>query len=276
MKHRHIIALLVIANALADAVAVGMAIGGSFPHPAVVVAFGLLFSQIALAAIWLSLGNRGAVARIAAYSGVVASVTVGLLAIEDQLQLWLVLLALQTLGTSGPLTVARWFGLRLRVTDLAGDEQPWQFTIKHVFALTTACALLLGLIRLVRPWIDIGNSLIEASFIGGGFAVVALVAAWVSLGRGRLLLKAAALPVATFLVGGTFIGIEGSTALPDALGMMAIVFGQMVSLSMSLMVLRRLNYRLTREARFQSPLLSADAGENFRASSPNIPKLSRD
>jgi hypothetical protein len=119
----------------------------------------------------------------------------------------------------------------------------------HVFAVMTGCALFLGLFRLGPPSIALHDQTFEALLIGAGFALLALVAVWVALRHGRPLFKMLALPAVTFLVGGILVAAEGNRSLDNDLGVMSIVFGQMLCLAAPLSVLRRRGYRLVRCSR---------------------------
>lgn len=249
LNNRQSIATLVIANFTAAVVAVGCGAGKDFPHPAVIVGYALLFSQVSLGAIWLGIGSNAVVVRLAAHVAILAAIYYGLSALHNNQGEWVRLLAVQTVAVAVPLAVGRWYGLRLQVTSSTNDEQPWQFTLKHLFLLTTACALLLGFLRLAPPWRPSGNRLTEALLLGGGFALMALIAAWVALGHGRRLFKLLALPVVTFLVGCLLMAIEGRRGRAGDLAIMALVFGQMFFLAGSLIVLRRCGYRLVRRGR---------------------------
>lgn len=243
------IAILVLVSLLADVVAVACGAGKDFPDPTVLVGYALLFGQVSLGAIWLGLGSGTIALRLAAHIVILAIIYYCLSSLHDNDGEWMHVLAVQTFAIAGPLAVGGWYGLRLQVTSSMPDEQSWQFTLKHVFALTTACALLLGLFRLSPPWRELGNRSVQALIIGGGFALLALVAAWVALGYGRWLYKLLALPAVTCLVGCLLIAIEVGDRPEYDRGVMAIVFGQMLFLAGSLAVLRRRGYRLVRYGR---------------------------
>jgi hypothetical protein len=241
VKTRRIIGLAVIVSALADVVAILCGAGRGFPDPRLVVAYALLFAQASVGAIWLAIGSSVVRVRIVAHLALLAFLYVGLSALHDNRGQWLQLLAIQTSAVTGPLLVGRWYGLRLRVTSSAAAEQPWQFTLKHVFVLTTVCAVVLGLARSIPHW-TLSNDLAEAALIGGGFALMALVAAWVAIGSGRWFFKLMALPVVTLLVGWLLAALEGG----NTGGLMALVFCQMLFLVGWLGVLRRCGFRLVR------------------------------
>jgi hypothetical protein len=247
MNKRRTIAVLAIVNLGADVLAIWYGAGKNFPHPALIVGYALLFAQVSLGAIWLGLGGTAIGLRLVAYCGLLAAVYAGLSALHDNHGQWLRLLAVQTLAICGPLTVARRRNLRLQATEATPNEQPFQFTLKHVFALMTACAVLFGALRLAPPWPTLGNRASEV-WLGVGFALMALVAAWVSLGYGRWLLKLLALPLVTFLVGGLLTAIEGPAGRLVQAGIMSLVFCQMLFLAAPLVVLRRCGYRLMRQA----------------------------
>lgn len=243
MSTRRAITVLVIVNLGADVLAVGYGAGQTFPHPALVVAYALVFAHVSLGAIWLGLGATVIGLRLAVYMGLLAAAYAGLSALHDNRGQWLRLLAVQTLAICGPLTVARKRNLRLQATGSMPNEQPFQFTLKHVFALTTACGLVLGLLRVAPPWPTVGNRAIEV-WLGIGFALMAMVASWVSLGYGRWLIKLLALPLVTFLVGSLLVAVDGRGNRPAQLGAMMLVFLQMLFLAAPLVVLRRYGYRL--------------------------------
>ncbi|HWB10798.1 MAG TPA: hypothetical protein VG826_16330 [Pirellulales bacterium] len=244
MKTRGIIGLGVIVSALADAAAILCGTGHNFPHPGVVIGYALLFAQASVGAIWLAIGSSALLLRILAHFVLLAVLYLGLSRLHDNYGEWLWLLAAQTLAVVAPLAVGRWCGLRLQVTSLTADEQPWQFTLRHVFALTTICAVVLSLIRLM-PRRNLDSRLAEAAVIGSGFALMALVAAWVAMGYGRWFFKLLALPIVTLLVGLLLVALGGVRPSEDA-WVMTLVFCQMLFLTGWLGVLRHCGFRLVR------------------------------
>lgn len=242
VKTRRVIGLAVIVSALADVVAIGCGVNRSFPHPAVVVSYALFLAQTSAGAIWLAIGSGTVRLRLVAHLSLLAAIYIGLTVLQGNRPGWLQLLGAQTLAITGPLVVGRWYGLRLQLTSAAPDEEPWQFTLKHIFVLTTVCAVLFGVIRSMPHW-TLRDRLAEAGLIGGGFALIALVGAWVAMGYGRWFFKLLALPVVTLLVGCLIVALGGSH--PSAnLGVMALVFCQMLLLTGWLGVLRRCGFRL--------------------------------
>jgi hypothetical protein len=240
VKTSRIIVLGVILGAVADVVAIGYGTGKSFPHPAVVVGYALLFAQASAAAIWLGIGSDSVVLRLVAHLAILVGIYLGLSRLHDHGLQWLQLLTVQTLAVTGPLAVGRSYGLRLDRTATAASEEPWQFTLKHVFLMTTICALVLGLIRLM-PRLSLGHGLAEGSMIGAGFALMALVAAWVAIGYGPWYFKLLALPAVTLLVGCLVAAVDGGRS---AAAVMALVFCQTLFLTGWLAVLRRCGFRL--------------------------------
>lgn len=238
--------VLLAAYLTADAVTV---IGGAnqhFPHPAAVCGYALLFAQVGLGAIWLGVGGSPFALRLAGYVAVVGTVYFGLSVLHDNGGQWASLLAVHTLAIAGPLAAARAYGLRLQLAGVEPSAERWQFTLKHVFVLTTACAVLLGLVRLAPKSPAINDHAFQALMIGAAFALMALVASWAAIGHGRRVFKLAALPTVTLLACGLLTATEGRNSLESDLGIMGIVFGQMLFLATPLFVLRRLGYRLVR------------------------------
>ncbi|HET6878534.1 MAG TPA: hypothetical protein VFI31_00080, partial [Pirellulales bacterium] len=113
--------------------------------------------------------------------------------------------------------------------------------------ITTASAVLLGVIRLAQPWLSSRNVTAEACVLGIGFALTALVAVWVSLGYGRWFFKIIALPAVAALVSVLFIAIEGHGGTNQDLGIAGIVLTQTIYMTLILLVLRRCGYRLLRK-----------------------------
>ena len=243
MNARSTIAVFLAAYLAADVVTVVGGAKQAFPHPAAVCGYALLFAEVSLGAIWLGIGRSAIALRLAGYIAILGAAYFGLSVLHDNGGQWANLLAVQTTAIGGPLAAGRAYGLRLQFVGLEPNAERWQFTIKHVFALTTACAVLLGLVRVVSwsPAIH-GGKAFETLLLGSGFALMALVASWAAIGYGRVVFKLAALPSVTLLVGGLLTAIEGR---PDSnLGIMALVFGQMLCLALPLIALRQLGYRL--------------------------------
>jgi len=170
--------------------AVGPDIGGP-PGLSFDLSFGLYFSQISMAAIWLALGQTAALWRMPAafllLLGLIA-VLCSTLKLNDGDRDVTILIAC---ATSIPLLVLRSVGLgvvRVRRDGPDGvlppEPQRFQFSIRYLFGLMTCLAVVLGTLQ----WLDFHNLIDCHRFdlwmymLAGGHALAVALALWTALG----------------------------------------------------------------------------------------------
>lgn len=244
-------ALLVVIVAAVNGMSIRLAAVSRFPTPQEVFAYALLFAEVGLTAVWSGLSATSWWTRVAGHSTVVVAAVFVAARVHANHGDWLALFAVQSIAITGPLLLARCMGLLLtRSVDVAGGD-PFQFSLRHLFIGMTAFAVLLGLGRVLYPLLrsysrPAGNIAFEASVLGSGFSVVALIATWTALGTGRRSLKLLVFVVTTFAVGSLVAAITGRPAITDQIAIVSLVVLQAVLLSAALAAFRRAGYRLIR------------------------------
>jgi len=257
MQYRRLlVSLLLLATVLVDCVARSMAEGQEFPHLTILLTWALQLSQVSLAAVWLGLGGRWGMWRMAAVVVVVAawSYAMSTLSGAPLVEQWAVWLMTQTVAVSVPLLVGRSLGLRL--VDIAGvsaeaDSAPGtprlQFSIRQMLGWTTALAVILGGLKCIAPYESLllsplGDWPMFIVFIG--HALVGLAAVWAVLGTSRQALRIGALVLAEGAALGAFLLTLPSpdAATPEAA---VLYFTQVLLLVGSLSVFRVAGYWLS-------------------------------
>jgi hypothetical protein len=235
--------MLIAAGLVADVIAVSLGIGAVFPAPSLLIAYGLIFSQVGLAAIWVGLSTSRFWMRIGLMTVVVAAAFYATNSLHESAA-WLGVFSVQSLAIIAPLLVLRRGGLRLQIVTASVDARPWQFTLRHLFGATTICGLLLLAVRGLQPWVNRHDLLHQGCLLGAGFALIGLVETWACLGAGRWPSKLVAVPTLSALVGWLFIVLDGNGNVRSRFGIMALVLFQSLLLTASLTVMRARRHRL--------------------------------
>jgi hypothetical protein len=220
---RLLIAMLLLATVLVDAVAISLAStsAGLWDHwsdPRVVILYALVGSQLTLVSIWAGLGKKSMPWRLTAaflITIVWASVLTKLTPVggfraflpTDVSALYLCVLSRDTLVVLASFSITRVLGVRVvrePLTRSCAESDPfrWQFTLRHLFAWTTAIAVCLGLFQYTATYKGFWDA---ASFIvpnvagfPGSYLLAwrlgaAIVSIWVALGNQRLTARLASL-----------------------------------------------------------------------------------
>lgn len=144
--------------------------GSDWPSVPAVIAMGLVFAQVGLAAVLVVWGSGPLLLRsLAAIPLIFFAAILAARSTNENLPVWSsVLLAIVAI-VAAPLAVARLAGVRIVPDDeplyAAGSRQ---FTIFGLLTLTTLVAVILGVCRLLRfPWDEIGQVALFALALGG-------------------------------------------------------------------------------------------------------------
>ncbi len=249
-----LIALLVAATILGDlALMLAMLLDGRYwPTVPGVTAMGLAFAQIALAAAWLSWGRRpGIFIRFVALLAVVGVGGVLCSAAADGVDaegvsMWFCLLLVYTAFVTTPLAVGRMFGIALVLRDASAtrdllSKRRWQFSLWQILSLTTAVAVLVGILRLqVFP----SDEVLELILFCAAMAVAAHISLWSVLGLRRVLLGACLAVVVSVPIGAA-LPLTGFA--PDDVSQLAAMSGVMgLWIAISGAAVRHSGYRLGR------------------------------
>ncbi len=248
---RLLIGLLVAASVLVDLVV--LTVAGPFfgpaadwPDPAAIGFASLAFSQVSLLAIWLVFGG-GAVwwrwvgtmlgvafwSVLSAIGGAGSDCAATLLAQTSIVAVVALLLRL----AGGRLSALG----RSNLGQCTGTRKPFQFSIRHMLGWTTALAVTLALLRCLGTYGLLQSYSLDVWPIHVGYATIALVAFWVTLGTGhwRLRLMTTCLVVVAAMATLTMPNLSRRT------GLFALyVLFQMPWLLASLLVVRMAGYRL--------------------------------
>jgi len=209
----------------------------------------LYVSQVALAAIWLAMGRSPLPLRIV----LAFLVWLAWVCVTSRIdrELW-IMTGLMAGVVAVPLLALRPFGLRLlRVgenrewRDIASGPRRWQFSIGQMLGLTTAVAIVLGMMQFMRvPFFarTVTGCLVIVAFATGQ-GLLAWAALWAGLGSRRGVLRTVVVVVAAATA---FLAL--ATALGGARGnkdFLANIFAlETVLLVASLWVFRLAGYRV--------------------------------
>lgn len=144
--------------------------GTDWPSVPAVIAMGLVFSQVGLAAVLVVWGSGPLLLRsLAAIPLLFFAAILAARSTNENLPAWISILLAILAIVSAPLAVARLAGVRIvpsdEPLDAAGSRQ---FTIFGLLTLTTLVAMILGVCRLLRfPWQEIGQVSLFAVALGG-------------------------------------------------------------------------------------------------------------
>lgn len=252
-----VLTLLVVASAAADTVFVAVAQEGVFPYPPLVFAYALIFSQVSLAAIWAGLVSRHLLLGALGLAMTYAIAIVPLNALHSNDGAWGRLLVVQMAAVALPLLAARAIGIRLsREVPYAAPDRfrltRIQFTLRRLFAVTTSAAILLAFGRIIAQRLPPMQHCADLITFGGGFASIALLATWASLGVGSVRLQVVVLLAGSLAVSSLLVRMV-PTSPENVLGIFCLVAGNCCLLAASLGVLRRHGYRLVRRAAADPP-----------------------
>jgi hypothetical protein len=144
--------------------------GTDWPSVPAVIAMGLVFAQVGLAAVLVMWGSGNLLLRsLVAVPLLVFAAILASRSTNENLPAWTSILLAITAIIGAPLAVARLAGVRIvnfsEPLDLAGSRQ---FTIFGLLTLTTLVAVILGVCRLLQfPWEEIGQVALFAVALGG-------------------------------------------------------------------------------------------------------------
>ena len=198
MRHaRVLIALLLLATVLVDCAILGSVATmtkGMPPDWVIDVVLALALSQVSLAGIWAGLGKKSTPWRLAAavllpvlWSRALQKVTR-----ENAVAAWLALTLTPALLVVAVLFIARRVGVRLvRGAEGARIEtsgQGLQFSLRDLFAWTTATAVVLGIAKWLTPWesLWLPEGLSRIMLVSISTTAIPFSALWTALGRKRL------------------------------------------------------------------------------------------
>jgi hypothetical protein len=169
----------------------------------------LYFSQVSLAALWVGLGRSPVYRRgVGAFLVLMAWSYPSIMSSQLSMRYHVDLSADLAAAVAVPMLVARLLGLRLvRIGELparAVGRQRWQFSIRYLFGLMTALAIVMGVLQWKAPymldpstyglWIDRNTASLAA-----GRALIAWAALWAALGARHAILRGLVLAAATLL-----------------------------------------------------------------------------
>jgi len=133
--------------------------GAQWPATPAIVAMGIGFAQVGLAAILLVLGSRRLITR--GIAAVILHFGAAFLAFRavnaSGFVRWLVIMLMIIGIISAPLIIARLAGLVITSTDAPPGRGSRQYTIWGLLVLTTIVAVLLGVGHLFFPWKELGQ-----------------------------------------------------------------------------------------------------------------------
>ena len=219
-RDRLLIGLFLLATLLVDLVVRSLPVKVPGESNSQIVLLALYFSQVSLVAIWLGLGRTPAHTRIAtAFLVLVAWSYPSILSSSLQMRLYVDFSADLAATVAIPLLVARLFGLQLTrlgfpaaATSASSGLRRWQFSIRYLFGLMTALAVILGVLQWKAPYVLVPST--YAFFIDGsiaslaaGRALIAWAALWAALGIRATMLRMAVLAIAA-------LGAYGLTPTP--------------------------------------------------------------
>jgi hypothetical protein len=266
---------------LVDLISLTLALrGGALSEPFLIPA-ALIAGQIGLCVVWATLGDGRWPLRAPAMAFVAAAVFWVWHALRPphSVRIWTELLVLQVATLSLLCGLLRWRGFRLRViaaeetTAADGAEmRQLQFNIKHVLMWTTASAMFLGIAKALDllTWESARELAAAGSFwkltVAAASAMVIIVALWVALGRGNVILRySVGLVFATAVGAGLAVWSNYMVAAAAPLvpwsfaywelrrwyevgaGWLGWLFLSGGLLAATLMILRTLGYRLMRQ-----------------------------
>lgn len=232
---------------------------GSGQHDLEVVAMGTAISQGALVGLWFGLATastirRWAVAVLGGVPGYAAlAIATGVSDVVD--------FVVSAVFFLGPLTAAALFGTVLRrrgfvveplkSAESGDDRGVVQFSLRHLFAITFAAAVLFGLTRQIRGFSGDSLSAWEFSlfltFNALAFALHTQICLWSALGAGSRAVRVTTL-VLFGAVGAGIYGFAFGGSKKDYLDCV-LMFGVYSTLvAGSLWILRWFGYRLTRRS----------------------------
>jgi hypothetical protein len=206
----------------------------------------LMTSQITLVAIWVGLCTSLFALR---FLMGVAALSVHAWMSRDP-RSYFIFMGAQMLATAGPLSVARWAGLRVlppgEFLDGPRELRPHQFRLRNLMTGITGVCLLLGVLRAMPRYAPFGADYDAEWFVGVmissiGFALIGLVSLWAVLGTGMLALRIGA-PIATATLVG--MGHSWMFSRQEALHMVRWEVLMMLFVVAPLAVFRYCGYRL--------------------------------
>ena len=236
-----LLAVVVLIDAVAWTIAAPSLVGRSVVVKVLIIS--LLCSQASLLGLWAGLSRQPSAWRLV---GLVVGIMVlswcfSSLASPPRMALPFVALLCQAIFVLAPVAILRSLGMiAYGLSPGAVDEgrRPGQFSIRDLFAWTTAVAICLGLIRYVVPPHDLSDLVYiwhEIAILHIGFAALALAVAWMVLGKRYLLGRF----VLVFLASLVTIGSNAFWHIgPTSFYYVLLTLLQIVWLSGALMVVR--------------------------------------
>jgi hypothetical protein len=205
------------------------------------------FSQGALLAIWIALGERGTLWRVALAA---VGTVVYLACFHDADEAWLAAILYDMEVMVVLLLCARLMGLELTRSGQRSTVRPrFQFFIREILAWTTALAVVLsaGKCLFLLRWYPIlmRNTAVYFVWLGTDAILVAAFM-WAALGQRRTILRVILPPVAVVVAGALFAGFFHEQLLRTTIGLGFMAFWIVASL----LVVRWAGYRLTWQWRF--------------------------
>ncbi len=236
----------------------------------------LIIGQTCLIGIWLGLGTNTGQCRVAGtLVGIAYLVTIGVyhtwsinsgrVSLGEVLPVILAMFTLPTLGTAAVLLVVRGWKAHLVAH---GSELPaaavegLQFSIRHLFLLTTAVAVLLVMARGVVLLMTNDTAWLRMPIMIGMltlcFIAITLAAVWAALGVGRPTERIIVVMLLAFFTGALFAYVESygtinMTRWQQAWRLPTMTILTAVVVTASLLVVRSNGYRLVRRSPSVTP-----------------------
>ncbi len=143
--------------------------GADWPAVPAVIAMGLVFAQVGLAAVLVVWGSGTLLLRsLVAIPLIFFAAILAARSTNENLPAWISILLAITVIVGAPLSIARlagvWIVKSCEPLNMAGSRQ---FTIFGILTLTTLVAVILGIGRLLFPWREIGGVALFALALGG-------------------------------------------------------------------------------------------------------------
>jgi hypothetical protein len=256
---RSLIAMLLLATALVDAVAISNVTTGSWatwqwqwPSFGGAALLSLASGQVGLLAIWAGMGKKSSPWRL---TGTILLNLLWIAILGEgglhtvELFWWLFAQAFFILL---PLSVARILRVRLAMAAAVNpppapdDLLPWQFTLRDIFAWTTAVAIVLGAFKGAVPGERLCSStspeIVESLVLGGCNAALAFAGLWAALSKAPLLRRWVPPTVVLLLLAAFLAAIHVDADHAYALAVLFVL--EMLLVIGSLWVFRVAGYRL--------------------------------